>query len=226
MARVLWQFQELASRRWKQTNPGTVLKTIYSKQSRWCWSDHHMTNVRMTVRADCADSVCSPLPLPIKALAHWLSVRVSMSLDRCPPPSFPPWLPALKIKQTFLSTDLVSLLAFEQRATGPLFRLFWLSSCTHHFASIQGAGASGLRSSVVHLDWQQQRCPIQFFTTEMCLPWLTVVCLCSWTEDLLKREHFRTCMCVCVGERERDRDREGEKEKIKRKEKEKIKFWA
>ena len=173
-----------------------------------------MTNVKMTVRADCADSECSPLPLPIKALAHWLSVRVSMSLDRCPPPSFPARLPALKIKQTFLSTDLVSLLAFEQWAAGPHFRLFWLSSCTHHFASVQRAGASGLRSSVIHLDWQQQRCPIQFFTTGMGLLWLTVVCLCSWTEDLLKPGTFSServedvCVCVCVWERERERQRQ------------------
>ena len=33
-----------------------------------------MTNLEMTVRADCAVSACSPLPLSIKVLAHWLSV--------------------------------------------------------------------------------------------------------------------------------------------------------
>ena len=32
------------------------------KQSRYCWSDHHMTNFKMTVRTDCAVSTCnSPL---------------------------------------------------------------------------------------------------------------------------------------------------------------------
>ena len=33
-----------------------------------------MTKVDMTVRADCAVSACSPVPLSIKVLAHLLSV--------------------------------------------------------------------------------------------------------------------------------------------------------
>ena len=43
-------------------------------QSRWQWSNHHMTNVKMTGRAYCTVSVWSHLPLYIKSLAHWLSV--------------------------------------------------------------------------------------------------------------------------------------------------------
>ena len=33
-----------------------------------------MTNSKVTVRVDCAVSACSPLPLSMKALAHWLSL--------------------------------------------------------------------------------------------------------------------------------------------------------
>ena len=45
-----------------------------------------MTNFKMTVRADCVVSACSPLPLATKALAPWLSrVGGSWPLDRSPP---------------------------------------------------------------------------------------------------------------------------------------------
>ena len=67
-------------------------------------------------RAYCA--VCMPpLPPPIEALAHCLSAGGGRSwpLDRCPPI---PWLPTFENKQTFLSTSLVSLLAFELWAPG------------------------------------------------------------------------------------------------------------
>ena len=60
----------------------------------------------MTVRAGCAMSACSPLPLSIKPLAHWLSVGgagVSLWKESTSPA---PRLPASKIKQTFLSTNL------------------------------------------------------------------------------------------------------------------------
>ena len=33
-----------------------------------------MAILKMSIRTDCAISACSPLPLPIKALAHWLLV--------------------------------------------------------------------------------------------------------------------------------------------------------
>ena len=76
-----------------------------------------MTNVKMTVRADCAVSACSPLLLSIKALAHWLPVgRVSLWTDVCPPP---PQLLAPEIKQISLSTNLTCLLAFQQQAARP-----------------------------------------------------------------------------------------------------------
>ena len=84
----------------------------YLKQSRWHWSDHCMTDFKMTVRAGCAVSVCSPLPWSIKALVHWLSV-VGAGKSSFRQKSTAPCLLASKIKQTFFSTSLASLLAFE-----------------------------------------------------------------------------------------------------------------
>ena len=48
-----------------------------------------MTNFKMTIRADCAVSACSPLSPSIKALAHWLSVEGSRPLDKSLPFPFP-----------------------------------------------------------------------------------------------------------------------------------------
>ena len=42
------------------------------KQSRWHWSHYCMTNFKITVRADCAVSACSALPLSIKASTPWV----------------------------------------------------------------------------------------------------------------------------------------------------------
>ena len=68
----------------------------------------------MTYLDDCVVSACSPLPPSIKALTlNW-----SRLLDRGPP-CCSPWLLASKIKQTFLLTNLASLLAFEWWAAGP-----------------------------------------------------------------------------------------------------------
>ena len=93
----------------------TVLETIKMMLVRPV-----MTNFKRTVRADYTVSACSPLPQPIKVLAHWLSVEgVSLWTGV---PTQPPWMPASQIKQTLLSTNLVSLLAFERRA----YPAFWL----------------------------------------------------------------------------------------------------
>ena len=57
-------------------------------QTSWIWLGHHMTNFQEIIRADCTISACRPLPLSIKALAHWLSVQeVSLLLSICPPPA-------------------------------------------------------------------------------------------------------------------------------------------
>ena len=98
----------------------TVIKTIKMMPIR-----PPMTNVKMTVRADCAVSACSPLPASIKALAHWLSVGgVGLWTGLCPSPAR---LPASEIKQTSLPTNLASLLALEWRAARPHFRLQFLA---------------------------------------------------------------------------------------------------
>ena len=94
---------------------------------------------------DCQSWLCfsarSPLPLPREALAHWLSGRWGNGLWTGV--HLPHWLPASKIKQTFLSTNLASLMAFERQAARPYFWLqqhntyyaYLLSSCplTHPF---------------------------------------------------------------------------------------------
>ena len=72
-----------------------------------------MTNLKMTVRDDCAVDACSPLPTLYKS-SHPLLLRgggVSLWTDVCHPP--PCQLLASEIKQTFLSTNLACLLAFE-----------------------------------------------------------------------------------------------------------------
>ena len=73
-----------------------------------------MTVFKMTVRADYAVSACSPLLSYIEALAHWLSVGWGKSwpLDKTLSAS-PNLLPASLRKQTFLSTNLASLMDFE-----------------------------------------------------------------------------------------------------------------
>ena len=61
-----------------------------------------MTNFKMTVRADCAVSTCSPL-LSIKASApdcQWKGVSLWTGVRP------PHWLPASKVNQSFLSTNL------------------------------------------------------------------------------------------------------------------------
>ena len=86
-----------------------------------------VTNLKMTVRTACAVSSCSPFPQPTEALAHWLSglgVVGSQPLDRRPLPLLP-LVAGIKIKQAFFSTNLASLMAFEQRAAGSHF---WLQN--------------------------------------------------------------------------------------------------
>ena len=89
----------------------TVLKTIKMMLIRPL-----MTIFKKTVRTDCAVSAYSPLLSHIEALAHWLSVGwgggKSWPLDKSlSAPSHA--LPASLTKQTFLSTNLASLMDFE-----------------------------------------------------------------------------------------------------------------
>ena len=71
-----------------------------------------MTNFKMTVRADCAFSAWSPLPHPIKYKnsSPWLLVERGVGVGLWTEVHPPHWLPPCKIKQIFLSANLVSLL--------------------------------------------------------------------------------------------------------------------
>ena len=70
-----------------------------------------MTNFKMPVRADCAVSDCPLLSAYKSSCPQIVGAEGSRPLDMSPPL---PRLPAPEIKQTFLSTNLASLLALEQ----------------------------------------------------------------------------------------------------------------
>ena len=78
-----------------------------------------MTNFRMTVRADCTVSACSPHLQPIKSHAHGLSVAGELAFGQAFPP--PPLVAGVRNKFPFHFTLLASLLAFEWQAAGPGF---------------------------------------------------------------------------------------------------------
>ena len=80
-----------------------------------------MINLKMTVSANCAVSAHSPIPLSIKTLAHCLSVRGNPSLDRNLPSPLFSLLLGSKMKQTFLSIILASLLASDGEQLDPSF---------------------------------------------------------------------------------------------------------
>ena len=103
------QFQELASKKCEQVNPGTEDELYLTKMTL---VRPLMTNLKVTVRADCAVSACSRLLLSIKALAPLAASAGGVGL--CPQ------LLASEIKQTLLSSNLAYLLASEQQAVGPL----------------------------------------------------------------------------------------------------------
>ena len=83
-----------------------------------------MTNLKMTVRDDCAVSACCPSPtLLVNAFTPYLSWwAVGLWTVVYHPPS---QLLASEIRQTFLSTNPAYLLAFERRANGTPTYSFW-----------------------------------------------------------------------------------------------------
>ena len=86
-----------------------------------------MTNLKTTLRDDCAVSACSPSPTSVYKSSHlpaWAGSGgcSSQPLNRHLPPS-PPQLPVSEIKQTFLSSNLACLLTFEQQVAEPTTRL-------------------------------------------------------------------------------------------------------
>ena len=99
---------------WRLTVPKTTkMMLVTPLMTNWSW-----------LWDDC--SACylpPPIPPPpsIKALTHYLCVGGDLWTDVCHPL---PQLLASEVKQTFLSTNLVCLLAFEQWAAGPLTHTF------------------------------------------------------------------------------------------------------
>ena len=103
--------------KWKLTVPQTVKMMLVRPP---------MTNFKMTVRADCSVSACSALPLSIRALDHWSSAERESAFGQMSTLfTLPLQLPASEIKQTFLSTNLASLTAFEWQAPRSHLQLHW-----------------------------------------------------------------------------------------------------
>ena len=83
-----------------------------------------MTSLKITIRDDCAVSACSsPLPTVYKCPHPLLVGREGEESAFGQTPTTlshaHPQLQASEIKQTFLSTNLAYLLAFEQRSARP-----------------------------------------------------------------------------------------------------------
>ena len=81
--------------------------------------------------ADCTVSACSPPPSVCKSSCPLIASGGSLAFGQMSTSSPYPntELPASKRKQTFLSADLASVLAFEQRAARPHFRAHNLDVC-------------------------------------------------------------------------------------------------
>ena len=91
--------------KWKLTVPQTVKMMLVRPL---------MTNFKMAVKADCTASACSTLPLSVKALDHWASAEGELAFGQMSTLlTLPLQLPVSEIKQTFLSTNLASLLTSE-----------------------------------------------------------------------------------------------------------------
>ena len=137
-----------------------------------------MTNFKTPVRADCIVSTCSPLPLSIKALAPWLSGEGGVGLwTGVRPPHPPHLLPASKIKQTFISTNLASSLAFERRAAGPGF----------------GNNMSGVRCHV-HAS-STSGCALVYCTVQCCIEYSSTVSLFQ-AQDAWVKLQFALCLLL------------------------------
>ena len=109
------QPRELASRTWAQTGPRTE-ESLYLKQSRRCWSDHHRTSFKMTW-ADCAVSAWEPPPFIYKS--SWpLTISDGESVFGQKSPLN---LLASKIKQTLLSINLAFYWLLSGKQPDPTF---------------------------------------------------------------------------------------------------------
>ena len=91
-----------------------------------------MTNLKTTVRADCAVSACSPLPLSMKAVVYRLSVGggaslqtgVHLLLPLSPNPRPGCWHP----KQSKLSFTLMLHLYWLLNGAGPHFQFHYVTN--------------------------------------------------------------------------------------------------
>ena len=104
------QFRELTTKKWNQCTWDWRLTV--PKMPKMTLVRRLTTTLGMTVRDARAASARGPLPAPLTPVSRGWGGR-SGPLDRCPPPP-QPQLPASEIRQTFLSTNLACLLAFEQ----------------------------------------------------------------------------------------------------------------
>ena len=98
-----------APRNWRLTNCPETTKMV--------WGRPLMTNWRWLLQMTVLFLHVTPPTLSTKALTPCLLERGSWPLDGYPPAS--PQLLASEIKQTFLSTNLACLVAFEWQAAGP-----------------------------------------------------------------------------------------------------------
>lgn len=87
-----------------------------------------MTNLKVTVKADCAVSAYSCLPQTLKALTHCCQCEEVAFRQKCA--SLPtPQLLAFEIKKTCLSTNLAHSLALKQGAAESTFSNNVMNAC-------------------------------------------------------------------------------------------------
>ena len=135
-----------------------------------------MTNFKMTVRAGCAFSTCSPRPPPMIALAHSLSVGGSTSGQESilpvPTPSNPhPQLPVTEIKPPFPFHQPCLLIGFRAENSwiavskhnrGPFYpTLCWqYAHLKHWFSSPLFHHSRPLSSSPKHIIQEAKTCEL------------------------------------------------------------------
>ena len=106
------QFGELASKKWEQIDPGTE-DELQLKQPRWCWTDHQRQFEDEYQSWSCCFYMYPPHFVYKSSCSTSCQSGRSQPLDRHLSPSPGPQLPSSEIKQTFVSTNVAFLLAFE-----------------------------------------------------------------------------------------------------------------
>ena len=139
-----------------------------------------MINFKMTVRADCAVSACSLLPLSIKALAHWLSPRSWKGLAFGHEFTLPAPTPVASIQNK-------ANFPFHQPC---LFISFWVaSSQTPAFSNITcGSGLRGVEAAEAQRWSRVSLCPF---------PQETRPTLPAWTKQENSRKTSTSALWLC-----------------------------